>query len=196
MLLGVSIVLRMKSSSRLLRHMKCINAIYPKSEVQRFPVPEDKVSWDEEFTEYAPVFYESPALAGKEWADPSIGENQKTRNRHGQVAYSCTESICKINKSICVTSLQSNLLDRIFLLLLSDVFQPKFNELDDKIDRRSHTGEYKVRGGCPFNPVGRTGIIGRGLLGRWGVNHAADPVVSRWKRTPEGDVVNHPSTQK
>ena len=29
------------------------------------------------------------------------------------------------------------------------------------------------------NPVGRTGMIGRGLLGRWGPNHAADPVVTR-----------------
>jgi hypothetical protein len=25
----------------------------------------------------------------------------------------------------------------------------------------------------PVNPVGRTGLIGRGHLGRWGPNHAA-----------------------
>jgi len=30
------------------------------------------------------------------------------------------------------------------------------------------------------NPVGRTGMRGRGLLGRWGPNHAADPVVTRY----------------
>lgn len=30
--------------------------------------------------------------------------------------------------------------------------------------------------------MGRTGVIGRGLLGRFGPNHAADPVVTRWKR--------------
>ena len=29
------------------------------------------------------------------------------------------------------------------------------------------------------NPVGRTGIRGRGCLGRWGPNHAADPIVTR-----------------
>lgn len=28
--------------------------------------------------------------------------------------------------------------------------------------------------------MGRTGICGRGLLGRWGPNHAADPIVSRF----------------
>lgn len=31
----------------------------------------------------------------------------------------------------------------------------------------------------PRNPVGRTGVVGRGLLGKWGPNKAADPIVSR-----------------
>lgn len=39
-----------------------------------------------------------------------------------------------------------------------------------------------------MNPVGRTGIAGRGLLGRWGPNHAADPIVTRWKRDGSGTV--------
>ena len=29
------------------------------------------------------------------------------------------------------------------------------------------------------NPAGRTGLVGRGLLGRWGPNHAADPIITR-----------------
>lgn len=29
----------------------------------------------------------------------------------------------------------------------------------------------------PLNPIGRTGIAGRGLLGRWGPNFAADPLI-------------------
>lgn len=29
-------------------------------------------------------------------------------------------------------------------------------------------------------PGGRTGLVGRGLLGRWGPNHAADPIVTRY----------------
>lgn len=31
----------------------------------------------------------------------------------------------------------------------------------------------------PLNPIGRTGLKGRGFLGNWGPNHAADPVVCR-----------------
>jgi ADP-ribose pyrophosphatase len=33
--------------------------------------------------------------------------------------------------------------------------------------------------GRPLNPLGRTGICGRGLLGKWGPNHAADSIVTR-----------------
>ena len=36
----------------------------------------------------------------------------------------------------------------------------------------------------PRNPIGRTGLRGRGLLGRWGPNHAADPVVTRLAELP------------
>mmetsp|Transcript_27665 Transcript_27665/g.84338 ORF Transcript_27665/g.84338 Transcript_27665/m.84338 type:complete len:274 (-) Transcript_27665:617-1438(-) len=33
--------------------------------------------------------------------------------------------------------------------------------------------------GKPLNPIGRTGICNRGALGKWGANHAADPIVTR-----------------
>lgn len=40
---------------------------------------------------------------------------------------------------------------------------------------------YKIDGNDrPLNPIGRTGLCGRGNLGRWGPNHAADPIVSRF----------------
>lgn len=39
------------------------------------------------------------------------------------------------------------------------------------------------------NPIGRTGIVGRGLLGKWGPNHAADPIVTRWKKDSAGEKV-------
>ncbi|XP_074597992.1 ADP-ribose pyrophosphatase, mitochondrial [Brevipalpus obovatus] len=60
-------------------------------------------------------------------------------------------------------------------------FAPRWNDADGKIDRRSHIGPYKIVDGYPLNPLGRTGIKGKGVLGRWGPNHAADPVVTRWR---------------
>lgn len=60
-------------------------------------------------------------------------------------------------------------------------FKPKWNSVDDNINRISLTGKYEVKSNYPINPCGRTGVIGRGVLGRWGPNHAADPIVTRWK---------------
>lgn len=55
------------------------------------------------------------------------------------------------------------------------------------MNRKSYVGNYSIKNGFPMNPVGRTGIYGRGLLGRWGPNHAADPVVTRWKKQADGE---------
>ncbi|XP_071035737.1 ADP-ribose pyrophosphatase, mitochondrial isoform X2 [Parasteatoda tepidariorum] len=64
-------------------------------------------------------------------------------------------------------------------------FKPKWNAEDNGIDRRSFDNDlvipYDVVDGYPLNPNGRTGLKGRGRLGRWGPNHAGDAIVSRWK---------------
>ncbi|XP_049741720.1 ADP-ribose pyrophosphatase, mitochondrial isoform X2 [Elephas maximus indicus] len=46
------------------------------------------------------------------------------------------------------------------------------------------------------NPAGRTGLVGRGLLGRWGPNHAADPIITRWKRDSSGNKITNPVSGK
>ncbi|KJH47303.1 hydrolase, NUDIX family [Dictyocaulus viviparus] len=57
-----------------------------------------------------------------------------------------------------------------------------WNAFDGKINRKSFMGEYALDSTSrPMNPVGRTGLRGRGVLGRWGPNHAADPLVTRYK---------------
>jgi len=50
---------------------------------------------------------------------------------------------------------------------------------DNHVDRRSCIKKYAVVDGIPQNPVGRTGITGRGVLPRWGPNHAGLTVVTR-----------------
>lgn len=69
----------------------------------------------------------------------------------------------------------------------------KFNQLDGKTNRKSFVKNYDIVGGVPRNPIGRTGVSGRGMLGKWGPNHAADPIVTRWKRDASGKVVKHSS---
>jgi hypothetical protein len=77
---------------------------------------------------------------------------------------------------------------------IPDTAKPlRFNAIDTTVnphvDRTSFDGVYQVVEGLPRNPRGRTGLTGRGLLGRWGPNHAVDPVVARWAFTPQGDPV-------
>ena len=44
--------------------------------------------------------------------------------------------------------------------------------------------------------LNKIGLIGRGHLGRWGPNHAADPIVTRWKRNKKGEIVRSQNTNK
>ena len=74
--------------------------------------------------------------------------------------------------------------------------QPRFATLLDEIKERTTfaiDGEPRKQkdlkfdhDGRPLNPVGRTGTRGRGLLGKWGANHAADPIVTRYDPRREG----------
>ncbi|XP_063994423.1 ADP-ribose pyrophosphatase, mitochondrial [Diachasmimorpha longicaudata] len=66
-------------------------------------------------------------------------------------------------------------------------FKPEWNTKNELINRESYGRatecfKYIIGGdGRPRNPIGRTGITGRGVLGRWGPNHAVDTIVTRWK---------------
>jgi len=64
-----------------------------------------------------------------------------------------------------------------------------FDTLDNGVNRKSFEGPVILVDGVPRNPMGRTGARGRGLLGKFGPNHAADPIVTRWARDEAGDVV-------
>uniref|UniRef100_A0A1I8IS91 G_PROTEIN_RECEP_F1_2 domain-containing protein n=1 Tax=Macrostomum lignano TaxID=282301 RepID=A0A1I8IS91_9PLAT len=51
---------------------------------------------------------------------------------------------------------------------------------------------------APLNPMGRTGLKGKGLLPRWGPNNAVVIAMTRWSRAPSGAVIHrlgHPILQ-
>uniref|UniRef100_A0A8C6TR41 ADP-ribose pyrophosphatase, mitochondrial n=1 Tax=Neogobius melanostomus TaxID=47308 RepID=A0A8C6TR41_9GOBI len=74
-----------------------------------------------------------------------------------------------------------------------DTFSPKFNALDGDVDRRSFEGNYRVEKGKPLNPQGRTGVTGRGLLGRWGQIMQLIPL---WKVDAKGTKIQHSVTKR
>ncbi|XP_060580659.1 transient receptor potential cation channel subfamily M member-like 2 isoform X2 [Ruditapes philippinarum] len=145
---------RAKVREMLLRgincHFRSRTSPYPGSLISRFPVPDDKVSWETEYLEYSPSAYTAQELELRpEWADIDIFQMTPQQ------------------REAAITS---------------------FNAVDGEkqVDRMSFLGEYVVQNGLPLNPKGRTGLQSRGLLGRWGPNHAGDPVVTRWKKNADG----------
>lgn len=58
-------------------HKNCRNLLYPQSLIERFPVPDQFVFWFQNYPEYAPIFYESPVIKGKPWADPDKSKIKK-----------------------------------------------------------------------------------------------------------------------
>ena len=81
-----------------------------------------------------------------------------------------------------------------------DASATEVNCFDEKkqVDRKSYEGIMSLEPDTkrPINPRGRTGMRGRGRLGRWGPNKAADPIVTRWKRDSSGNKVFNPKTHK
>ena len=64
----------------------------------------------------------------------------------------------------------------------------EFNAYDaeNRIDRKSYYKTYEVIDGIPRNPLGRTGLIGRGNLSLFGPNRADQLLLTR-KRTDSND---------
>ncbi|GCB67445.1 hypothetical protein scyTo_0005130 [Scyliorhinus torazame] len=131
-------------------HVKARSSPYPGSQVERFPVPDNYVSWSIPWAEYEPLDYTADIVrAGPEWADPDFREEGQSEDG------------------------------------------PRFNTLDGRTDRSSVLGCYELdEDKLPRNPMGRTGITSRGLLGKWGPNHAADPIVTRYGMVDNGELVS------
>ncbi|XP_058667897.1 transient receptor potential cation channel subfamily M member 2 [Ammospiza nelsoni] len=76
-----------------------------------------------------------------------------------------------------------------FSLSLESLLKINYNTMDGLIDRQSFHGLYTVQDGLPLNPMGRTGLRGRGRLHCFGPNHALHPVVTRWRRNLDGSII-------
>ncbi len=73
----------------------------------------------------------------------------------------------------------------------------EFDMVEDEtgLYRKSHEGPIEMDEGLPLNPMGRTGVQGRGALYRWGPNHCVDPVVTRWLRDIDGHIMREDGKQ-
>lgn len=136
--------------------------------VYRQHVPLDKIQWSVKFPDYRPITFTSPGVILKNinlnpenWADP---ENIDER----------------INKKDRLSPKAEMLLHE--KLVIEKGLDEAIKEIKGKKQkmRLSYMGRIRYDdNGYPLNPIGRTGLRGRGVLGNWGPNHAVDPVVAQ-----------------
>ncbi|WP_372368665.1 NUDIX domain-containing protein [Candidatus Uabimicrobium sp. HlEnr_7] len=73
---------------------------------------------------------------------------------------------------------------------------PESLEEVQKLNFKSHAGEVKIESGYPQNPVGRTGMTGRGILAKWGANFGADAIITRNSKDLEVLLVKRKDTEE
>uniref|UniRef100_A0A6I8SSM0 Transient receptor potential cation channel, subfamily M, member 2 n=1 Tax=Xenopus tropicalis TaxID=8364 RepID=A0A6I8SSM0_XENTR len=125
-------------------HVIARNIWYPDSNIIRFPVPDEKVSWEVHFKIYNPPFY-TAVRKDKKYYDPFNDSMQ---------------ALSKIS----------------------------YNTMDGNINRQSFCATYEVKDGLPMNPVGRTGLKGRGSLCWFGPNHALHSIITKLRRNKDGSI--------
>ncbi|GBM23290.1 Transient receptor potential cation channel subfamily M member 2 [Araneus ventricosus] len=134
---------------------------YPFTNISRFPVSDNHVTWDRSWKSYDPIAYNMP----KDDFSPELRsfvdiDIQMKREIEGE---DFRMPVFKWNK----TSLS-----------------PAGMSLDRKswiVGKFGKPFEYELDAeGLPVNPFGRTGLRGRGALPRWGPNHYAFVVITRW----------------
>ena len=132
----------------------------------RFPVPDHKVDWGAPWFEYNPTPY----------TDPKVNQNTRDKLKYERVGHGWADPDLPMR--------EEDRDDDDPLATMTLPFDATFVE-ELKL-RKSFEREDSMRGiqfdelNRPLNPRGRTGMSGRGLLGKWGPNHTADPIVTRY----------------
>ena len=153
-------------------HVKARLPEYPGATgTRRLEVPDDKVSWSVEWVDYKPAEYTAPVVKqGPVWADPDIKYNKRERE--------CKNEFIILLEKAKAWPHPSDLMQLMVRRIVSVTLGPTISST--VVQGNYDPIKPPLLNFNPLrNPAGRTGMTGRGLLGKWGPNHAADPVVTR-----------------
>ncbi|KAK0055225.1 transient receptor potential cation channel subfamily M member-like 2, partial [Biomphalaria pfeifferi] len=173
-------------------HIASRQARYPGTDITRFPVLEKDVPWEVIFEQYDPVTYSKPTeeypLDFQMWVDPNVLLFQPEDH----------EYLVRFHPEVESSTLLGPTTNEDEQPVSTYVhFEPHYNAVqvvtlpngkEGVIDRTSMITvnnqplQYEIDlTGVPRNPMGRTGLRGRGNLYRWGPNPNVKAVISRWK---------------
>ncbi|RUS91559.1 hypothetical protein EGW08_000674, partial [Elysia chlorotica] len=167
-----------------LHHRQCRLSPYPGTNIRRFAVFDKNVSWEEAYPSYDPPVYTKPIAefdeAIRPFVDFDVFDLMRLRGEQERL------DVMELAESEPVPE-----------------FKPEYNTVQEAttltgetftMDRTSWIRKDKQQisyivdiTGVPRNPMGRTGLRGRGNLWRWGPNHASAGVQARVQRGAGGD---------
>ncbi|XP_061181386.1 transient receptor potential cation channel subfamily M member-like 2 [Saccostrea echinata] len=164
-------------------HMASRESPYPGTTIQRFPVFDKFINWEETFAAYDPVLYTKPIEEYPVDVRPLIDVD------YIDLIYKLEDVSLGQDDRLSILSSQT-----IHKPLWNVVASYNINDVNLEINRMSWIDKDGVpikyaldSYNIPLNPSGRTGIRGRGKLWRWGPNHSVKVVISRWKRYKSQD---------
>lgn len=135
---------------------------YIDTRVQRFPLADKYVPWEALYSIYDPVVYSKPRheylTSIRDFVDEDL---LLLREQQGQLFKSPD-----LKWNFVFTNVAGHTIDRT-----SWITKDNSESVIYKLDSA----------GLPVNPMGRTGLRGRGSLFRWGPNHCVVLVITRWR---------------
>lgn len=161
-----------------LLHISARQSPYPGTRIRRFPVFDKYVLWEVVYDSYDPAVYTKPVSEFPEriqiFVDPDILQLRQQLDERQKLPAEEAELLPSLPE---------------FHPLHNALTSTVINDINIEVDRTSwiavdnHPLRYKLDAtDLPQNPLGRTGLRGRGKLWRWGPNHSISAVVTRWRR--------------
>ncbi|KAL3880135.1 hypothetical protein ACJMK2_032401 [Sinanodonta woodiana] len=169
-------------------HVAARQSPYPTTTMARFPVFDKYVPWEVTYDVYDPKMYTLPKRLFPEtdhqFVDEDIIELKKLQDERAPLSEAELEALPPIPQ---------------FNPVWNAVVIMKKDGKKREIDRRSWITDegqplrYALDPtGLPQNPMGRTGMRGKGILWRWGPNHVIKAVVTRWRLKHGKDLSSGP----
>ncbi|GFY38635.1 transient receptor potential cation channel subfamily M member 2 [Trichonephila inaurata madagascariensis] len=135
---------------------------YPRTKIQRFPVPDKYVPWEVMWLHYEPNTYTMAKSDFSSLIQPYVDEDILTMKQRGK---------SKDEMPIYLWNMESTD-DGVYRNRKSWITDSRGKPLTYRLDLDE----------LPRNPMGRTGLRGKGDLPRWGPNHNIFVVITRWQR--------------
>lgn len=133
---------------------------YPQTSIQRFPVPDKYVPWEVTWLRYQPLFYTMPKKEFAPALQPYV-DNEMVMNVGSK----------KNELPVLKWNMESVSAEGIYRNRKSWIIKNNNEPITYRLDLDN----------LPRNPMGRTGLRGKGALPRWGPNHNLFVIITRWK---------------